>query len=84
MGVAQFSYQAGAASLSHFTGKSSHGFLGDYATFAAGKRCAGIVEGRQKRQAPALAVFPQRKRLLHGFFLAAQPSSFDRAAGEGF
>jgi hypothetical protein len=78
----QFCNQAGASALSHFDGKFPHGFLRNDTAFAACKSSTRIVEGRQKRQAPALAFFPQGKRFFYRFLLAVQPPAFNGAAGE--
>jgi hypothetical protein len=78
----QFSNQAGASALPHFGGKLPHGFLRDGAAFATGKRSAGIIEGRQKRDALAFPFLPQRERFLYRLFLAAQPSRFNGAVNE--
>jgi hypothetical protein len=73
---------AGAAAFFHFLGKLPHGFLGDHAAFTASKGSSGIVERQEKFRALPFAVFPQRQGLLHGVLFGAQPSAFNRAAGE--
>ena len=70
--VGQFSDQAGASAVPHLSGQFPHGFRSDDAAFAAGKGSAGIIEGRQKGNAPAFALFPQRQRV-PGRTLSDQP-----------
>ncbi|MGA2073939.1 MAG: hypothetical protein ABSH52_10585, partial [Terriglobia bacterium] len=83
-GRGKFSEKARASAFLHFLGKLPHGFLGDNAAIATGKRSLGVVEGQKKFRPLPLAFFPQSKRLLHGVLFRVQPSAFNRAAGEGF
>ena len=83
-GVGQFSDQAGASALPHFSGKFPHGLLRDDPAFAAGKRRTGVIETRQQLHTLALAFFPQRKRFLYRLFLAVQPPGSHGAEGECF
>ena len=81
-GRREFGEKTRAAAFLHFPGKLLHGFLGDDAAFATGKRSLGFVE-RQKKFGPLpLAFFPQGKSLLHGVLFRVQTSAFDRAAGK--
>jgi hypothetical protein len=55
--VGQFSGQACASAVPHFSRKFPHGLLSDGAAFTAGKGSAGVIERRQKLHAPAFAFY---------------------------
>ena len=74
----------GAASLAYLFGELV-GFFAcrDGAAFAAGQRRFGQFNRSQYFQTPALAFFPEQKRLLHGLFGPVQAAAGNRVADEG-
>ena len=68
----------------HVFGKLAHGFPRDDAPFAAGKRSFRVVNRGKDFRALALTLFPKRKRLPHGIFLAAKPSALNSLTHKRF
>jgi hypothetical protein len=72
------------AALFDFFRQFAHGVLGDNASFTAGQRSLGIVEGGQEFRPLALSLFPQKKSFLHGIFLALKTSALNRLPNKRF
>ena len=59
MGRLCFGGKAGTSAPFHSLGKLAHGFLGDDAPLAVGKRGFRLIDGCKDFRASALAFFPQ-------------------------
>jgi hypothetical protein len=65
-------------------GQFAHGFLGDDASFAMGKRNFRLIDSRQDFRARALSLLPQAEGFLHCVFLSLKPPAVDRAPDKCF
>ena len=54
------------------------------ASFAAGQRSLGIMEGGQEFRSLALSFFPQGKGFLHGVFLTLKTTARNRLTNKRF
>ena len=76
--------KTGASAPLHVFRKLAHGFLGDDAPVATGKRSFRLIDCGKRFRASALTLFPQRKGFPHRVFLAQKPSALDSLANKRF
>ena len=85
MGADSFGIKARRATAFDIVGKlPDFRFRCHRAAFATCQRCFRLIDGHEDFESSSLALFPQRKRLLHRIFLALKPSALNGLADKRF